>query len=953
MAADDLQKQKEELERLRREYEKLTKKPAALFNTNDLRSATAAVGAMSDALKEAKDRASELSEGFKGQYDLNVAINAELKKGYDAVSLATKAQSKLTDITQKLKYDQQEISKLNRKQLLDIQDKQKAAVQDLKDQAERLTKEKIGAKFTGQINEATVDRLRFLGKINQQEEAILRAAADGFKVAKDTDYLLIQRIQKEERIEELMGLGGVALKGIEQSLNKIGLGGLASALGVDSALEKMRELAEEIEEASGATLSFADKIKVLKVGFGEVKDQLAESLTDPLAIGTFLATQITDAFLSLDKSTGELAKNFGISYRAASGLSNDLNSAANNSYLLNITTQGLTEAFITLNNQFGTFAQISEEALNTVTRLTKEAGLSAEAAGMLFRTTVLTGKEVEDTTTEFLGEATALANANGIALNQKQILESIKDVSQATLLSLGGQPAKIAEAVVQAKLLGVNLQQVEGIASSLLQFESSISSELEAELLTGKQLNLERARLAAINNDLGTVAEEIAKQVGTAADFTAMNVIQQEALAKSVGMTREDLAKSLIEREALVKLSGVEGKTAQERFNNLVKEVGLEEAKKRLGDEQLANQLAGQSVQERFTASIEKLKEVFVSLVEPLMPVLDIFAEIAGVVSALVAGPMGQILKFASTLVKYLLPVYGLYKGILALQSANVAISRVAAIIEAGRLTTLQGQVVARGEENAISKITIFFARLKLLFARRELETQVLTSTQKAAQLGLGGQILAMLGFQNAAEMYKLTLMTGGTTQAAIRAGLEETILGSLILQAGAILTNIGKSTIELGIKMGILSATLATNAALTFGVGVAVAVAAAVAGFAAIKALTADDMVSPQGYGKRTLLAPEGAIQLNDKDTVIAGTNLGGGTPAPSGTDLGGGTPAPSGGGSVNMAPLVAELQAIKTLLNTVLTKEGTININGTTVATAIYPDIQRISRLKDFKTQ
>ena len=895
--ADDLKQQKEELERLRREYEKLTKKPAPLFNTGDLKLAQAAVRAMADALEEAKDRAADLSEGFKGQYDLNVAINAELKKGYDTVSLATKAQSKLTDITQKLKYDQQEISKLNRKQLLDIQDKQKAAVQDLKDQAERLTKEKIGAKFTGQITEDTVERLRFLGKINQQEEAILRAAADGFKVAKDTDYLLIQRIQKEERIEELMGLGGVALKGIEQSLNKIGLGGLASALGVDSALEKMRELAEEIEKASGATLSFADKIKVLKVGFGEVKDQLAESLTDPLAIGTFLATQITDAFLSLDKSTGELAKNFGISYRAASGLSNDLNSAANNSYLLNVNTQGLTEALITLNNQFGTFAYLSEEALTTFTRLTKEAGLSAESAGMLFRTTVLTGKEVEGTTKEFLGEASALAATNGIALNQKQILEEVKNTSQATLLSLGGQPAKIAEAIVQAKLLGVNLQQVEGIASSLLQFESSISSELEAELLTGKQLNLERARLAAINNDLATVAEEIAKQVGTASDFTAMNVIQQEALAKSVGMTREDLAKSLIEREALVKLSGVEGKTAQERFNNLVKEVGLEEAKKRLGDEALANQLAGQSVQERFTASIEKLKEVFVSLVEPLMPVLDIFAEIAGVVSALVAGPMGQILKFAATLAKYLLPVYGLYKGILALQKANVAISRVAAIIEAGRLTTLQGQVVARGEENAISKISIFLARTKLFFTNAEYRATVLTNTQK----------------------------TIGNTITRIGNAFKK---GGLIYDIGAAAVNAIAATMKfLGKFLG------------PFAIPAAIAAGGVIAA-AGYKFLKGNDVMS-QGYGKRTLMAPEGAIQLNDKDTVIAGT------------DLGGGTPAPSGGGSVNMAPLVAELQAIKTLLNTVLNKEGTISINGTTVATAIYPDIQRMSRLKDFKTQ
>lgn len=895
--ANDIKTEIAELKRLIKEYEQLTKKPAPLFNITDLKNAQAAVETMRDALEEAKDRAASLSEGFKGIYALNVANNSELKKGYDAISLATKAQTKLTDISQKLKYDQQEIYKLNRKQLLAVQDKQKAALQDLKEQSERLAKEKIGVKFSGQINEATIERLKFLGKINEQEENILRAAADGFQVAKDTDYLLIQRIQKEERIEELMGLGGVALKGIEQSLNKIGLGGLASALGVDSALEKMRELAEKIEEASGATLSFADKIKVLKVGFGEVKDQLAESLTDPLAIGTFLATQITDAFLSLDKSTGELAKNFGISYNEAAGLSNELNSAANTSYLLNINTQGLTEAFITLNNQFGTFAQISEEALTTFTRLTKEAGLSAESAGMLFRTTVLTGKEVEGTTKEFLGEATALASANGIALNQKQILEEVKNTSQATLLSLGGQPAKIAEAIVQAKLLGVNLQQVEGIASSLLQFESSISSELEAELLTGKNLNLERARLAAINNDLATVAEEIAKQVGTAAEFTARNVIQQEALAKSVGLTREDLAKSLIEREALVKLSGVEGKTAQERFNNLVKEVGLEEAKKRLGDEALANQLAGQSVQERFTASIEKLKEVFVSLVEPLMPVLDVFAEIAGVVSALVAGPMGQILKLAATLAKYLLPVYGLYKGILALQSANVAISRVAAIIEAGRLTTLQGQVVARGEENAISKISIFLAKTKLFFTNAEYRAQVLTNAQTAI-----GNTLTKIGnsFKKGGLMYSI----GEAVVSAIAATMR--FLGRILGP---------------------------------FAIPAAIAAGAAI-GAAGYKYLKGNDVMS-QGYGKRTLMAPEGAIQLNDKDTVIAGT------------DLGGGTQQSSGGGSVNMAPLVAELQAIKTLLNTVLTKEGTISINGTTVATAIYPDIQRMSRLKDFKTQ
>ncbi len=42
-----------------------------------------------------------------------------------------------------------------------------------------------------------------------------------------------------------------------------------------------------------------------------------------------------------------------------------------------------------------------------------------------------------------------------------------------------------------------------------------------------------------------------------------------------------------------------------------------------------------------------------------------------------------------------------------------------------------------------------------------------------------------------------------------------------------------------------------------------------------------ADDLMSPgasSGYGSRTLMGPEGAIALNNKDTVIAGTDLFGG---------------------------------------------------------------------------
>ncbi len=62
-----------------------------------------------------------------------------------------------------------------------------------------------------------------------------------------------------------------------------------------------------------------------------------------------------------------------------------------------------------------------------------------------------------------------------------------------------------------------------------------------------------------------------------------------------------------------------------------------------------------QSVQERFNASIEKLKEIFVSLVQPLLPVLDLFAMILKPVGIL-AGLIGQVAKFLGKITGGFLP---------------------------------------------------------------------------------------------------------------------------------------------------------------------------------------------------------------------------------------------------------------------------------------------------------
>ena len=196
---------------------------------------------------------------------------------------------------------------------------------------------------------------------------------------------------------------------------------------------------------------------------------------------------------------------------------------------------------------------------------------------------------------------------------------------------MGGSAEQVAIAAAKAREFGVNLQQAEAMSQSLLNFQSSIENELSAELITGKDLNFERARGLALNGKTAEAAAEIAKQVGNSVSFGNMNVIAQEELAKAAGMTKEQLAQSLIDREALNELGVKEAKTAQEAYNKL-KERGLSEAEiaKKLNNPDLSTMYERQSVQDRFNQSIEKLKEIFVSLATPVLEIISPFAKLVG-----------------------------------------------------------------------------------------------------------------------------------------------------------------------------------------------------------------------------------------------------------------------------------------------------------------------------------
>ena len=105
----------------------------------------------------------------------------------------------------------------------------------------------------------------------------------------------------------------------------------------------------------------------------------------------------------------------------------------------------------------------------------------------------------------------------------------------------GGQ--NLIAAGTAARKLGLDMSAVASVTDSLLDFESSIESSMEASMLLGRQINTDRARMLALAGDQEGMMKEVQRLAGGEAEFNRMNVLARRALAKSLGTSVEQLAR--------------------------------------------------------------------------------------------------------------------------------------------------------------------------------------------------------------------------------------------------------------------------------------------------------------------------------------------------------------------------------------------------------------------------
>ena len=438
------------------------------------------------------------------------------------------------------------------------------------------------AKGENTLSKKQLDNIRLKNQAEKDNlKRILRETDGRTKVAQqikqeiaDLEAVEAKQTQIESTIKDTnkaLGFAPQLAAGFDKALQKAGL----PALGISDAINETQKDAQKAGKGFNAMGVFAGKVA------SNLKESASATNITQLAVGVIVAKMLDINKLQTEfrQLTGESANNITA-----------LNTAL-------ISTSDQLRTMVALTDTFGFNANIAFDAINIqeATELRELMGLSAEEAGNLAFFAQASGTNLKE------AAANIYEGVDG-GIAQKKVLQDVGKVSNSIAMTFGGNLELMGKTAGEARKLGLSLQQLDNIASGLLDIESSIAAEFEAEVISGKQLNLEQARFFALTNDIEGLTKEIGKNQEVIDSFATGTRIEQEAIAGAIGISREEMSKMVFD-QAIV--AGISEEEAATRAG-----MSIEDAK-RLG------------IQASLNKSIEKMAELLAGPAELMVSILE------------------------------------------------------------------------------------------------------------------------------------------------------------------------------------------------------------------------------------------------------------------------------------------------------------------------------------------
>lgn len=500
------------------------------------------------------------------------------------------------------------------------------------------------------LQQASTNRLNLERNVNSVDQdltnTLSEAAAKNPEISNkfETYKSLEDQIQTRSKENKKKGIKDTDDKDLQslikrQNQLKASDSVLGSIVGKLEALNKLKaELVESSEQEKEAEKAVKEEANLAAKASGDMAKCLWDSVKSGQALAIALGAAVWKAFVKVDELGVKLQREIGTWAGAIASANSELISA----------TDFLEQAY-----QISTQFHIDPISIFTPVELAKAAefrnmsNLSAQEVATLAVRSKSVNQSVTAYNTSMKEGYNSVLKSTTSAVAFGSVQKEIANTSEAISLSLGDNPKKIAEAATAALSLGMTMKDIEGIAENLMNFESSIEHEMEAQLLTGKQMNLAKAREYALNNDIAGLSRELRNNGVDAVEFQSMTYIKQKSLAQALGMSRDQLA-GMVRQQIL-------GANATDEWKK--KTLGLTDEEYR----RVSAQEQWQKVREKFLQSLTPL----------LKPVLDILTAVAGVLRWITGG-IGMIISYFQPVFDFFQKIHSWFQKLFADSDSKV-----------------------------------------------------------------------------------------------------------------------------------------------------------------------------------------------------------------------------------------------------------------------------------------
>ncbi len=350
--------------------------------------------------------------------------------------------------------------------------------------------------------------------------------------------LIALKNQEAGVVEDLAKKAGVTVKEIEKQLkaNK-GLTNLqVQQLKHDNQhLRHKREEVELIEHVAEYQKEINEELEHYTMGWKKTKATISAIFQNPtLAKGVLFASAI-QGLHALEHSMHQF---MDVGMTAGEGVRATFDTLSIKS-LLGISKS--KEVHSELVKQYGTANVLSKEQVHTIGEMASAFGLAHDEATNLTMAVSRMPGESKQTATNFSKTAIEIGKAKGVMPSQI-MKEMAKNTEKMALYSKGGAIG-FAKAAAEAKKMGVELNDMLSAAEKTLDFEQSLTDQMELSAMTGREINLDRLRGLVLAGDTEGVLAEQKRLIQSMGGLDGKDLLTKQKMQQTLGISVENMQK--------------------------------------------------------------------------------------------------------------------------------------------------------------------------------------------------------------------------------------------------------------------------------------------------------------------------------------------------------------------------------------------------------------------------